>query len=112
MRSAGGERAIKLVARDDAGNAAALCPDDRYHRGKGNKAGDPRRHRDSKSVRDALQRESLDREHAERQNDQDQERKTPRIDPEKQAAEGVMAIGFDSDVIGTEPADRESDQGR
>ena len=56
-------------------------------------------------MRDALQQESFDREHAERQNEQDQERQAPGVDPEQQAAEAVVAIGFDVNVCAEEFAD-------
>ena len=61
-------------------------------------------------MRDALQQESFDREHAERQNDQDQERQAPCVDPEKQAADAVVAVGVERDVVADQFADREADQ--
>ena len=64
------------------------------------------------AMRDALQQESLDREDAERQDDQDQQRKAPCIDPEKQAADGVVAVGLDREVLADQFADREADQHR
>ena len=49
-----------------------------------------------------LQQESRDREHAERQDDQDQQRQPSRIDPEEQAADGAMAVAVGRDVLADE----------
>src|SRR3984885_6638098 len=96
---------IRLVARDNAGDAAAGGANDGNAACDRYKYGDRDRYGKACRMRDALQQESLDREHAERQNDQDQERQAPGIDPEQQAAKAVVAIGFDSHVFAEEFAD-------
>ena len=108
----GFDHRIGLVARDDAGDAAAGGPDHGNAAGRGHKRGDRGRHGGADAMRDALQQKSLDREHAERQHDQDQQRQPAGVDPEKQAAEAVVAVGLERDVLADEFADREADQHR
>ena len=54
------------------------------------------------AVREALQEESRDREYAERENDQDQQRQTSGVDPQKQAAEAVVAVGLGREILADE----------
>ena len=103
---------IAFVAGDDARDAAAGGADDGDAAGHSYQGCDPDRDRSPCAMGDALQQESLDREDAERQDDQDQQRQAPRIDPEKQAAQGVVAVGLDLNVIAEQLADREADQHR
>ena len=103
---------IGLVARDDAGDAAAGDADRGQADGCGGKRCDRDRHGGADAVRDGLQQEACDREHAERQDDQDQQRQPSRIDPEEQAADGAVALGFERDVLADEFADRETDEHR
>ena len=63
-------------------------------------------------MRQSLQEESRDREHAEREDDQDQQRQPPRIDPQEQAAEAVAVVDVDGDFLSEDFADREADQHR
>ncbi len=52
--------------------------------------------------------DALDCQRAEREDDQDQEREAPRIDPEKQAAQRVGVVGVELEVLAKELADRET----
>ena len=85
--------------------------DGKAEAGGGNR-GDRDRDRYPHAVREALQEESRDREHAEREDDQDQQRQASGVDPQEQAAEAVVAVGIDGDVLAEEFADREADQHR
>ena len=70
------------------------------------------RHGHADTVRNPLQQEARDREHPERQDHQDQQRQPSRIDPEEQAADGAMALGFEREILADEFADRETDDHR
>src|SRR5258705_13951346 len=59
---------------------------------------------------DALQQEAANREYAERQDHQHQERQASGINPEKQAIQSVMAMGIDRGVLADELAEREANQ--
>jgi hypothetical protein len=64
------------------------------------------RHGRADAVRNRLQQEACDREHPERQDHQDQQRQPSRIDPEEQAADGAVALGFEREILADEFADR------
>jgi hypothetical protein len=56
-------------------------------------------------VCNSLQQEACNCEHPECQDQQDQQRQPSGIDPEEQAADGAMALGFEREILADEFAD-------